>query len=215
MAPTLRWISVALLAAGGVLSWSDLPAENVYRYVDENGDVHFSATLPPEYADKPYEIISSSGLVIQRHDPMDMTVPVEQSAPEESASRLTDDEVLLRSDNLLVLKYHSEADIIDAMEVEVANLGYDALLLTKERDSLIRSLAAQVKEAADRQRAGMPPDEDTTRKLRELQHRLLQGAQAKDTLRIREEQIRGVFMAELERYRYLRSGGAPGSLPEG
>jgi len=213
MNPTLKWISVATLVACG-LPWAPLFAENVYRYTDENGDVHYSATLPPEYANKPYEIIGPTGIVLERIDPMAIQVPkvVEKKEPE---PLYNEEEIRLRSDRLLVLKYHSEEDIFEAMNVEIANLGYDARILDQTQASLVKSLAAQVKEAADRQRAGMPPQEATVQEIESLQARLREGAAARAALETRELEIRAMFMAELERYRYLQSGGQPGSvMPE-
>ena len=213
MKPTLKWISVAALVACG-LPWSPLLAENVYRYTDENGEVHYTATLPPEYANQPYEIIGPSGIVIDRYDPMAIEAPEEEEekGPE---PLFTEDEVRLRSDRLLVLKYHSEEEVFEAMNVEIANLGYDNRILEQTQASAIKSLGGLVREAADRQRAGMPPDENATRSIQDLQARLRQGAAAKAALDAREADIRAMFMADLERYRYLQSGGQPGSvMPE-
>jgi hypothetical protein len=210
MAPTLKGITGVLLAVG-ILLWAPLFAGNVYRYVDENGKIHYSATLPPEYANRPHEIINQSGIVIERVDP---TAPKPEVKEEKKGPEplYTEDEVRLRSDRLLVLKYHSEEDVFEAMNLEVANLGYDARILDQAQASLEKSLSEQVKEAADRQRAGMPPDPDTTHRVEALQKRLSDNAESRAALQAREDQIRAVFMAELERYRYLRDGGAPGSI---
>jgi len=204
----LRWISVALLTAG-LLPASPLLAENVFRWVDDEGKVHYGATVPPEYADKPYEIISEFGVVLDRIDPMAEEPPVEVEE-EEPEPLYTEDEIRLRTDRLLVLKYHSEEDIFEAMEVEIANLGYDARILNQANSSLLKSLAAQAREAADRQRAGMPPDAQTVEQVERVQSRLRRGADSLAALQDREDKIRAVFMAELERYRYLENGGRPG-----
>ena len=213
MAPTLRWISVALLATS-LLPVSPLHAENVFRWLDDEGEVHYGATVPPEFADKPYEVINESGIVLERIDPMAVEPPKE--AKEEKPEPLfTEEEVRLRTDRLLVLKYHSEDDIFEAMEVEIANLGYDARILNQARSSLLKSLAAQAREAADRQRAGMPADAETVRQVEQLQRRLRQGANSLAALQVREDQVRAIFMADLERYQFLQNGGRAGSLPDG
>jgi DNA polymerase III delta prime subunit len=214
MAQTLRRISVAMLLAACLLGVSQLRAENVYRYVDENGDIHYNATLPPEYSDRPYEIINESGIVIERIDPM-APKELEEEAEKKPEPLYTEDEKRILTDRLLVLKYHSEDDVLEAMDVEVANLGYDARILDQTHASLLKSLGAQAREAADRQRAGLPPDEETTRLVAELQGRLQNGAKAMTALKAREQQIRATFMEELERYRFLTNGGEAGSPQAG
>ncbi len=115
--------------------------------------------------------------------------------------------VQARSDRLLVLKYHSEEEITEAMNVEIGNLAYDELLIEQSQASALKSMAGQIREAADRQRAGLPADPKIDKAIRDLQQRMRQGIRDRESLRAREASIRAVFMAELERYRYLVSQG--------
>src|SRR6056297_2528217 len=43
-------------------------AQTVYKWVDENGDVHYSQTLPPEQNDKAHERLTEDGLLAERID---------------------------------------------------------------------------------------------------------------------------------------------------
>jgi hypothetical protein len=201
---TILSLSIFLLAAWGA------HAGEVYRWKDEEGKVHFTATLPPEYANKPYQVISESGLVIREVDPM--AVETAEAAEDKAEAKQTDPQwteemVQLRADRLLVLKYHSEEEIIEAMNVEIGNLGYDARIIQQTQASVLNSMTNQIREAADRQRAGMPKDPETAQMINQLQARLQQGVRASTALLAREESIRAMFMAELERYRYLVSQG--------
>jgi len=207
---------IAILTAFGLTLSSAAWAENVYRWKDENGKVHYGATLPPEYANSPYEILNSQGVVIER-----VTDPAarQKALPKEKKSAkpeplFTEDEVRLRSDRLLVLRYHSEDDIRDEMEVEVAQLGYDARLINQTMNSAMTSLAGQVNNAADRQRAGMPVAEDTETAINKLRQRIRRNERSLAALKVREDKIRATFQKNLERYRYLENGGTPGRFPE-
>lgn len=206
---------ILLLGAGLLLSAPAL-AENVYRWTDENGKVYFGRTLPPEYADKPYEILNDQGLVIERvTDPLARQKgPPKKEEKKELDPLFTEDEVRLRSDRLLVLRYHSEADIEDAMQVEVDQLGYDRRLINQTQASVMTSLAGQVRNAADRQRAGMPVEPETETEINKLRQRIRRSEQSLAKLEGREEKIRAIFQKELERYRFLANGGTPGSMPE-
>ena len=59
---SLKRISAGILAFCLVLSPAVM-AEDVYRWTDENGEVHYGRTLPPEYADKPHEIRSADSIL--------------------------------------------------------------------------------------------------------------------------------------------------------
>lgn len=190
--------------------------DNVYRWTDENGKVHYGRTLPPEYADKPYEILNDQGVVIERvTDPLARQKgPPKETKKKELDPLFTEDEVRLRSDRLLVLRYHSEADIEDAMQVEVDQLAYDRRLINQTQASAMTSLAGQVRSAADRQRAGMPVEAETESEINKLRQRIQRTEHSLAQLQEREAKIRATFQKDLERYRYLANGGRPGSMPE-
>lgn len=183
-----------------------------YSWVDENGVVQFGATVPPEYADRPYKIIKNGIVIKVVDDPSAPELTKEQveaeaarQNPEEAARDLQ-----MKADRLLVLKYRGEQEIIDAMEVEVSNLDYDARLIEQTRTSVLGAINGQIREAADRQRAGLPTDPETRKEISKLRARLMQGQKERDSLDKRENQIREMFLSELRRYRYLINGGVEG-----
>lgn len=204
----------AVLAVFSLVLSSLAWAENVYRWRDENGKVHYGATLPPEYANSPYEVLNSQGVVIEEvTDPLaKQKAPAKNQKSAKPEPLFTEDEVRMRSDRLLMLRYHSEDDIRDAMEVEVAQLGYDARLINQTMTSAMTSLAGQVKNAADRQRAGMPVAEETETSINKLRQRIRNNERSLAALKTREKNIRATFEKELERYRYLENGGTPGQF---
>lgn len=209
---------ILLLLAAILMTSAALAEGEVYRWTDENGKVHYGLTLPPEAANRPYEILNKSGVVIERiEDPVAHRLEQEKT-PEQKSQELkplfSEHEVRLRSDRLLMLRYQSEDDIRDAMEVEVAQLGYDARLINQSMTSVITSLTAQVNKAANQQRAGMPPDEVLTDEISQLRQRLQRNENSLAELRKREEKIRATFLDNIERYRFLANGGAPGSRIE-
>jgi hypothetical protein len=185
----------------------------VYRWVDDQGEVHYGAILPPEFANRPHQILKN-GLVIMSID--DPTAPPPEDEEQNPAPEPAEDpeaearKRLRDTDRLLLLKYRSEEAIVEAMELEVANLDYDARQIRQERTNAQSALASQIREAADRQRAGMPDDPGLARQIASLRKRLRQNEQNHADLEAREEQIRGMFMTELHRYRFLRDGGGIG-----
>jgi hypothetical protein len=192
-------------------------AQVIYRWVDENGEVHYNATLPPEYANRPHQILEN-GLVIKSiTDPGAPEPTVDELEQNKDAAEkdIEARDKRMRADRLLVLKYGSEEEILDAMQVEIDNLSYDARLLEQARQNEISSIIEQIHEAANRQRAGMPIDPDVSREILKLRSRMQRGEKNKANLAEREAQIRKLFTTELERYRFLMQGGIEGEpMPE-
>lgn len=201
----LSLLLAVVLVPGTVL------AEKVYRWVDNEGKVHFGRTLPPEQANKPYQILNQDGIVLERvDDPLARSAPKEEKKDEKLAPLFSEDEVRLRTDRLLVLKYQSVEDIREAMELEVAQLAYDERLTERSQASTMQAMTGQVHIAADRQRAGLPPDTELEKTISSLRNRLRKSENSLAGLKERETKIRASFIEEIARYEFLQNGGKPG-----
>jgi hypothetical protein len=192
-------------------------AAKVYRWVDENGEVHYSESLPPDFQDKTHDELDALGIVREEgktlkppppkpkvttpDDPMEL--PRDASGMERPKALYSEKEMQERMDRFLLLRYDSEKEIEDAMEVEIKQLEYDRRLLKTSRDSMLAAWRGQIAEAANRQRAGVEVEPATSQEIAALKKRLGNNQKMIDDLRIREEEIRKTFGAEIERYRYL------------
>jgi hypothetical protein len=211
----LTRISVALLVLGLLLPVV-ATAEDTFRWTDDEGNVHYGRTIPPEYANRPYVIINSAGFVIETvDDPMANqtaeTVVDQKKTGNELEPLFTTEEIRKSTDENLLLRYRNESDLVSAMENEVSQLGYDARLISQSQASAMTSMAGQVKNAADRQRSGMPDDPEVIKTINSLRQRMRRSENELTKLKTREEKIRATFDRDLIRYRYLANGGLPGS----
>ena len=201
-------ISVTLMAAGSVM------AAKVYRWVDENGEVHYSETLPPDFQDKTHDILDEAGIVREEGESLVPPPPAPKGEdkgelPRDSSGLkrpeplYSEEEKQRQMDRFLILRYDSEQEIEDAMTVEIKQLEYDRRLIQKSRDSMLQTYLGQIKQAANRQRSGTEPDPAVSSSIMDLQTRLASSANSLTGLQAREEEIKKDFGAELERYRYL------------
>lgn len=55
---------LALVSALGLLSWSS-SSQQLYRWVDDQGEVHYSDQVPPAYADKARARLSEQGITVE------------------------------------------------------------------------------------------------------------------------------------------------------
>ena len=206
---TLMLLTAALMLAGTVQA-------KVYRWVDENGEVHYSETLPPDFEDKKHDVLDNQGIERQTDQTL---VPERQPAKKEAedkdelprdASGMPRPEPLLNKtqieqeqNSLLLLRYDSDQEIIDAMNVEINQLAYDERLLTGSRDSMQEAYRGNIREAAERQRAGKPVEPELEKQIRNLTQRLATNSESLAGLKAREVSIRADFEEELQRYRKL------------
>lgn len=204
-----------LLCGAIMLVTGSAMAQKVYRWVDENGEVHYSQSLPPDFEDKTHDVLDEQGIVREedkslvppppppkKEDDL-MELPRDSSGMKRPKALYSEKEMKQRMDRFLMLRYDSEQEIIEAMEVEINQLEYDRRLLQKSRNSMYEAYRGQIKQAANRQRSGSEVDSTAIASIMELQTRLEANEHSLDGLKAREEEIRKTFNAELERYRYL------------
>ena len=209
-------LQITFLLIAGVFLAADASAAEVYRWVDENGEVHYSESLPPNFQDQGHDVLNERGIVTD--EDLSLTPPPPVEVPdEEQAQELPRDssgmqrpkalyseaELQRRMDNFLMLRYGSEQEITDAMNVEIKQLDYDRRLLTTTRESIEEAYRGQIRQAANRQRAGQQVAEETAIEINRLQARLAENSRTLDSMEIREVGIRAEFGKQLERYRFL------------
>ena len=214
---------VATLAATLLLLGGPALAQNkkVYRWVDADGNVHYTESLPPEHRDSGHDVLNDQGLVVDENQRLTPQKTEDQKSEEEikaeEAAELprdssglprpkplyTEAEKQQRMDNFLMLRYESEQEITDAMDVEIKQLNYDRRLIEGSQASIMEAWRGQIREAANRQRAGQTVDDGVQREVTKLQSELVQNRRELAALKEREAKIRADFQAQLDRYRFL------------
>lgn len=191
------------------------PSGKVYKWVDDKGEVHFSETLPPDFEDRKADVLDSQGITRQKDVSLvpappppkseveKNELPRDKSGMQRPEPMYTERQVKVQQDALLLLRYDSDQEIIDAMEVEIKQLDYDRRLITGSIDSLHQAYDGNIREAAERQRAGIEVESTLTGEIRSLKSRLAKNEDSLARLEQRELDIRARFQTELEHYREL------------
>jgi hypothetical protein len=94
----------------------------VYKWVDENGEVHYSESLPPDFEDKKADVLNSEGITQQknlslvppppppkpaagaRKKPAPAELPRDSSGQKRPTPRYTPEQVKQQQDALLLLR---------------------------------------------------------------------------------------------------------------
>ena len=214
--PVIGYMVISLLMAANLEAAPAAGSDKVYRWVDEDGNIHYTESLPPNFRDRKADVLDDQGITRERDISL---VPPPPSATPEAAPNgelprdssglqrpeplYSEQEMKVRQDALLLLRYDSEQEILDAMEVEIKQLAYDERLLTTSRASLEEAYLANIREAAERQRAGVAVEARLARDIAGFSRRLADNQQSIEGLRKREAFIRNAFEGSLERYRTL------------
>jgi hypothetical protein len=197
---SLLLASAALLPPGAYAEKNTVAA---YRWVDEQGVVHYGDSIPPQYAEKAHELLNKQGIQVGHEDA--------QKTPEqltEEARGQAEAFKRKQHDSFLVTTYTSVKDIealrdtrLDqlqgqrvAAEAYVENLN-SRLVALQNRAKLFRPYSPR----ADARR--MPDDlaEDLVRTLNELRTQ-------SNALTAKNEEVsamRAQFQSDIERYREL------------
>jgi len=202
---------VTLLLASGLLLLAASSFADTYRWKDKDGKVHYGSAVPAEYADQPYDVLNNAGVVIRRVEDTSQTMEElleKEQSVKERAPLISDEERLRQSNRLLVIQYSSEEDVITALELELAQVGYDERLIHKSYDSTNTAIIDQIRQAADQQRAGVKLSVDHSKEMNKLYRRLARDEERLAALGRRETKIRARFQSDLERYKQLTTENA-------
>ena len=206
--PSHRRRTVAIIATLVLFVLATPLVADTYRWKDKNGEIHYGESVPPEYADQPYDVINKQGIVIEHvEDPTERVVAPEEEKAEkkERAPLISEEERRIQSDRLLVIRYSSEDDIQNQLELELAQVGYDRKVMSQSVESTSAAIRSQVSQAADKQRAGQPITAEQQAEIDQLYARLEQDRKQLAANKAREEKIRVRYAEDLERYRFLTS----------
>jgi hypothetical protein len=98
-----------LIAAASSVAFSS-EHERVYRWVDEDGQIHYGDSIPPEYSELPKQVLNEHAVTVQH---LEGRKTEEQLAAEVKARELQmQKELQLRADKALLATYLSVEEII-------------------------------------------------------------------------------------------------------
>jgi hypothetical protein len=106
---------VAAIALPSIGSAQQAPRQKLYKWTDEKGQVHYSETVPPEYADRDREVLNGHGVQVGTEEgevTEEERAIIDQREAQEEADRKAREEIA-RRDRMLLETYISVADIED------------------------------------------------------------------------------------------------------
>lgn len=208
----LRW---TWLLVGALVATA--PEARLYRWVDENGTVHYTDKLPPDQIDRGHAELSDRGVVVDKTAPAKLP---EELQREEELKRLREAAERIKqrqeaADQALLRTFRSVDDMIMTRDGKLAVVDSTTLItrsnIRRQHDTL-RGLRA---DAANLERTGKPiPAQlsdrirNAEKAIRELYGTIVEQEQQKQEIRIS-------FANDIERFRKLKGiAESDGSQPE-
>lgn len=200
-----------LLLAAAALATSVVSAQRLYRWVDENGNVHFGDRVPPEYADRDRSVLNSHGVVVDREEGAITSAEldeIERQRARELAEREARAETA-RRDRMLLETYLSVADIerlrdsrLEMLDSQVSVTEIYLANLTKRLERL-HAEAARYKPRSDREDAPELP-QDLANEIRVTEASIDSYQQMIDRTRGEQAKLKSQFDSDIERFKQLK-----------
>jgi chromosome segregation ATPase len=184
-------------------------AQTVYRWVDENGEVHYGHAVPAEHAHRGYDRLRRDGTVRERVAPA--MSPEERAERAERLAREAEMEAEQRSqesrDRMLLASYRSEEDIINTMEIQIARVDAQRDNVNADLDRVTQRFETLIGQAAEETREGRIVPEQLRQNIQASRDRMAELRDRLDELDDEEEGLRNNYAAQLERFRELTGFG--------
>lgn len=151
------------LALGFYLPFGAAAEEYLYRYENEEGVMVLNHTIPPEYAQQGYEILSVTGQVVEVVEP----APTDGDIAKENALRILEEkfEVLKR-------RYSSIEEIEKAKTRRLKHLDTNIAILRGNISSIQTRIDNLMSDAADVERSGRDVPEMLLRQIKDAKTEL-------------------------------------------
>jgi chromosome segregation ATPase len=195
---------ISVMAIPGVLP---LATANAFRWVDENGQVHYGDHLPPQDVDKAYSVINKEGITINS---VEKAKTKEQLAEERRLQQQrAQQEKLAREraayDHILLDTYMKVSDLEETRDRYIATLEGAIKVAQHKLSNLNNDLDKLQRSAANLEREGKPVPEDISKDIANLQTQVERENSFIRAQRTQQNEVREKFADDIKRYKELKS----------
>jgi len=192
-----------------MMAWAGAAAQDVYKWVDENGEVHYSQTLPPERAGGAHDRLTSDGLVAERVDRVktaderaELAVQREQQREQAQQERIQ-----AQQDRLFLAAYPTEEDVRRTIETRRATVRSERNSVESLIEQSRFRFVATVQQAAELERTGEPVPEYLVERIAEARAGIRELNRRLDDIEARLASLDEELASELARHRRLTDSG--------
>lgn len=201
-----RHIPIAALGLVLALTCGSASADKLYKWVDQDGRVHYSDKVPPEAAAHGRELKSERGLTIQRVAPAKTPeqIEAERRAQAEEEARRAAEAKQAEQDRILLMTFSSTAEIIRARDDRLAAIDARIRLTEENLRKLQTQLEQAQRQAVEQERSGSAALEATHKRIADLQRQVNEHQNFIAKRQQERAALEARFDADLARFKELK-----------
>lgn len=177
----------------------------LYRWVDDEGNVHYSDQIPPEYANQAREQLNEQGITVDSVDaaptPEQLEAAREKAKAEAQARQQKEEQ--RRRDTLLTNAYGSVADIKRARDQEISALQRTVDMTRAAQDSYRNQLRDYVHRAGDMQRTGRQVPDSLVTHMQEARAKIQERQDYIEQKRAEQATVFAEYEQDIDRFKEL------------
>jgi hypothetical protein len=190
-----------------LLLFGSASAAKLYRWVDQDGNVHFSDQVPPEAMQGAHSQLNKQGMTVEKQGAVKSA---EQKAREEELERLRKEQQQLVAeqqarDKALLRTFRTEDDIILTRNGKLAAVDSQIQLTQSNIKRLKRTLASMQANAAKLEKQGRKLSKKHRENIAETQRQIEHSYAAILRREQEKQQIVAAYDRDLARFRQLRN----------
>ncbi len=143
--PVFRTLLVPLLLLA--LAAGPAAAQKLYRWVDENGQVHYGDKVPPEYADQDRDVLNKRGVAVGREEGAETPEEARARLQQEQAAQALEERA--QHDRMLLQTYQN-VDEIEMLRERRIDLIDSQMVIQEQSLKTLRQRHADQLERAER-----------------------------------------------------------------
>jgi len=194
-----------------LLSWAllygPMAGAGMYKWVDDQGEVHYGNSVPAEFADKERRELNERGRTVKIYDAA--RTPEEIAEAERlEAIRLEQEKLAVdkaRNDHVLLATYSSEDDMLKTRDGKLSAIEGLIQLTQRRIISMNIRIKRLTEDAADFERGGRPVHDILTRQIENIR---TQTAENQSFILIKQQEqdeINAQFRKDIARFRELQA----------
>lgn len=196
-----------LVSVAAPWSISSATAANTYRWVDENGHVHYSDQIPPQDVGRAYSVINKEGITVNS---VEQVKTKEQLEEEQRLQAKHDEQLRLAKekavyDRILLDTYPKVSDLEETRDRYIATLEGLIKVAQHKLGNLNRDLDKLSQSAADLEREGKPVPEDMSKDIANLQAQVEAETSFIAAQHKQQQDVRDKFAADINRFKELKA----------
>lgn len=194
---------------GLLMAWlpvSGVVAGKLYRWVDENGKVHYTDSLPPQQAGEAHEELNPQGVTVKE---VSKAKTREEIAREQEIERLREEQRKLAEkqnaeDQVLLNTFRNEEDILMSRNGQLAAIDAQVAVIDANVKRHKKRLSALQQDAANYENSGKPVPKQVLANIGATHKALDESYQTVIAKEHDKDRIRKKFASDLQRFNEIK-----------